>query len=152
MRGLNTREIDSILLNNAVTRKSFLGTYPACMKPKTKRRFYTFITNSDEHDKAGEHWNAWVVNGNTITFFDSFSRSPRADSLPLHYGQMIDKFKTVRFVSKRVQSAKSVSCGLYCIHFIFCMSIGLDVQGFLSDYTKDYRKNDKIVHNIVTEF
>ena len=152
MRGLNTREINGILQNNAVTRRSFLGTYPACMKPKTKRSFYTFITNSDEHHKAGEHWNAWVVNGDMIIFFDSFSRDPRDDHFPFHYRQLIEKFKTVKFVTRRVQSAKSTSCGLFCIHFIFAMTIGLDVPGFLSDYTKDLRKNDIIVLDIVSSF
>jgi hypothetical protein len=149
MSGLNTREIDGILKNNAATRRSFLGTYPACMKPKTRKHFYSFITNSEEHDKPGEHWNAWVVRGDSVTFFDSFSRDPRDEQFPNHYRKLIMNFDKVKFVCQRVQSASSTSCGLFCIHFIFVMSIGLNVQSFLDDYTKNYAKNDDIVFDIV---
>ena len=61
MRNISTTDINHILYENAVTRRYFVGTFPACMAPKTRRKFYTFITNSEEHDKAGEHWNAWRV-------------------------------------------------------------------------------------------
>ena len=152
MTGLNTWELNKMLNGNPVTRRTFLGTYPACMSPKTKRSFNTFITNSEEHDKAGEHWNAWVVNGSTVTFFDSFSRDPRHSNFPKHYMDMIKRFDNVNFVSKRVQSMRSTYCGLFCIHFIYIMSLGLDVTSFLEDYSSNYSKNDNVVAKIVQEF
>ena len=152
MTGLNTWELDMMLHGNAVTQRTFLGTYPACMNPKTKRTFYTFITNSEEHDKAGEHWNAWVVSGSTVTFFDSFSRDPRHKHFPRHYTEFIKKFDKVNFVSKRVQSTKSTYCGLFCMHFIYIMSLGLDVNCFLEDYSSNYDKNDDAVVGITQGF
>ena len=152
MTGLNTWELNMMLQGNTMTRRMFLGTYPACMNPKTKRTFYTFITNSEEHDKAGEHWNAWVVNGQTVTFFDSFSRDPSHKHFPEHYTELIQKFDHVNFVSKRVQSTKSTYCGLFCMHFIYIMSLGLDVTSFLEDYSSNYHKNDNVVAKIVSEF
>ena len=121
-------------------------------EPQTKRTFYTFISNSEEHDKAGEHWNAWVVSGSTVTFFDSFSRDPRHKHFPRHYTEFIKKFDKVNFVSKRVQSTKSTYCGLFCMHFIYIMSLGLDVNSFLEDYSSNYDKNDDAVVGITQGF
>ena len=37
MKSLTTLELDELLKNNAVTKKYFLGTFPACMSPLTTR-------------------------------------------------------------------------------------------------------------------
>ena len=152
MKGLSTQELDAVLKSNAVTKKSFLGTFPACMIPKTRRTFYSFITNSEEHDESGEHWNAWIVERTTLTFFDSFSRDPTDPQFPEHYREIIKNFDTVRYVSRRIQSLKSVFCGHFCIHFIYIMSLGLDVESFLEDYSKKYSRNDDIVLSIISQF
>ena len=44
MKSLTTLELDELLKNNAVTRKYFLGTFPACMSPLTTRKKYSFLT------------------------------------------------------------------------------------------------------------
>ena len=152
MRNISTTDINHILYENAVTRRYFVGTFPACMAPKTRRKLYTFITNSEEHDKAGEHWNAWRVKNQDIIFFDSFSRAPTHPTFPSYYSDIISNFDNVYFVSKRVQSITSEFCGIFCIHWIYIMSLGLDCESFLSDYTPDYVKNDVIVKNIVKSF
>lgn len=152
MKNLSTKELNEILMGNSVTRKTFLGTFPACMVPVTKRKRYAFITNSQEHNKPGEHWNAWFVNEKTITFFDSFSRKPTDLSFPHHYQEIIKKFDNIKYVDVRVQSDTSQRCGLFCIHWIYVMSLGLKYDSFLSDYTENLEKNDYDVLRIVNSF
>ena len=82
MKSLTTLELDELLKNNAVTKKYFLGTFPACMSPLTTRKKYSFFTNTDEHNKGGIHWCAWMVDGDEITFFDSFGRHPKDPAFP----------------------------------------------------------------------
>ena len=73
-------------------------------------------------------------------------------TFPSYYSDIISNFDNVYFVSKRVQSITSEFCGIFCIHWIYIMSLGLDCESFLSDYTPDYVKNDVIVKNIVKSF
>jgi hypothetical protein len=151
MTGLSTYDLNRVLHGNVVTKRTFLGTFPACITPRTRKTFYSFITNSEEHSEAGEHWNAWIIDGRTITFFDSFARNPTNSQFPEHYRDLIKKFDLVRYVSKRVQSFKSVFCGHFCIHFVYIMSLGLKVESFLEDYSDNYDKNDDIVLSIVSQ-
>ena len=73
---LNNFQIDYILKNNYITKKYFIGTFPACQFPDITKTKYGFITNTDTHDKQETHWNAWWVEEDTITFFDSYGRKP----------------------------------------------------------------------------
>jgi hypothetical protein len=149
MKSLTTIQLNKILHENDVTRATFLGTFPACMTPKTKKDCYTFITNSEEHDKGGLHWVAWSVKGKTVTFFDSFSRKPTNPSFPAHFGDILKKYEKTFYVSKRVQAKKSKRCGLFCIHWIYVISLGLDTASFLEEYTANYEKNDVKVLDFV---
>ena len=82
MRGLTTIQLIDVLMGNAVTNKSYIGAFPGCVIPSVKSKRYSFITNTDPHHKSGEHWNAWVVHGEKIVFFDSFGRDPTDSSIP----------------------------------------------------------------------
>ena len=85
MKALTTIELNNILMKNPVTKKSFIGTFPGCVIPSIKSRGYSSITNTELHHEHGEHWNAWVVDGDRILFFDSFGRDPRESSFPEIY-------------------------------------------------------------------
>ena len=50
MRALTTKNIDRVLKTNSVTKKYFLGTYPACILPSRSKQPYSFITNTHIHD------------------------------------------------------------------------------------------------------
>ena len=146
MKALTTHILDDILHRSTVTKNSYVGTFPACMIPKSNKAKYSFITNSESHEKPGEHWNAWVVNGNRAIFFDSFGRPPL--NVSKEYRHFLDKFD-IHWVTSRVQAFGSPACGYYCIHFIYLLSLGFEVKDFLDEYSNDYLKNDKTVYNIV---
>ncbi len=142
---MNTQEVNTRLFQNPVTRRHFLGTYPSCMIPETSKKFYTFITNTQNHDESGEHWNGWVVDRSNVTFFDSFGRSPHS----LGYNDIVKNFRQVRYTTKCVQDFKSQTCGLFCIHFLYVMSLKLPIDLFFSEYSIDLKNNDYVVSTIV---
>ena len=110
MKSLTTLELDELLKNNAVTKKYFLGTFPACMSPLTTRKKYSFLTNTDEHNKGGIHWCAWMVDGDEITFFDSFGRHPKDPAFPRHFSEIMKNFK-LRYSNIQLQDFRSNTCG-----------------------------------------
>ena len=148
-RGLTTNEIDSMLKGNTVTRNHYIGTFPSCFIPNSDKNIYCFITNTDDHDGSGQHWNSWFVRGERITFFDSFGRKYDNENFPKHYLDIVEQFDYVEYTTKRVQDWSAKTCGFYCLHFSFLLSLGLDIRSFLKDYSLDYMKNDKIVLDIV---
>lgn len=149
MKPLNTERLNQILKSNSVTKKYFLGAFPACIYLKTNRDTYCFITNTDEHDKVGEHWNSWFVKNDKVTFFDSFGRPPDDPVFPKHYRNIMKKFNVVEFNRSQIQGRTAQTCGYFCVHFLFVFSLGLGFESFLDDYFKNVELNDIVVYDIV---
>ena len=149
MKPLTTIQLNDVLMNNPVTKKYYIGTFPGCVIPAVKSKKYSFITNTDPHHKGGEHWNAWVVHGEKIVFFDSFGRDPTDSSFPETYKELLNRFKVYKYSKTQVQNFTSFTCGYYCIHFIYILSLGLDFEFFLNEYTDNFEKNDLTVIDFV---
>ena len=149
MKPLTTIQLNNVLMNNPVTKKYYIGTFPGCVIPAVKSKKYSFITNTDLHDQQGEHWNAWMVQGQKVLFFDSFGRDPSDSTFPEIYKELLNGFKILNYTKTRVQNFTSSTCGYYCIHFIYLLSLGLDFEFFLNEYTDDFMKNDIAVIDFV---
>ena len=113
MRSFNTSDIDGILKTHPLTRKSFLGPYPACVFPKTNKKVYSFVSNTSDHLDDGSHWIGWMIDTDCATD-DS--------TLPHHSKTFAKKFRTVQFTKRRIQGLNSVACGYFCIHFTYIFS------------------------------
>ena len=148
---MRTENLNKILQTSAVTRKSYLGTYPACIFPKTNKNMYSFISNTSNHfDTKGEHWVGWFINGDIVSFFDSYGRSPYDVTFPHHFKTFANKFKTLKFSKRRIQGWTSVACGYFTIHFIYDFCLGIDYKNFLNEYSRsNFDRNDSIVYEIV---
>ena len=149
MKALTTQTLNKILLKNPVTKKNFIGTFPGCISPSKDAKQYSFITNTDLHHQSGEHWNAWIVKENKIVFFDSFGRDPRDTSFPDNYKNIVEQFSSLEYSKDRIQSFTSATCGYFCIHFIYVLSLGLDLEFFLNEYSNNFMKNDEFVVDFV---
>ena len=145
MKALTTLDIDHILTNNSVTSQYYIGTYPACILPYSDQKQYSFVTNVENHSEKGLHWTAWYVQDNTILFFDSFGRRYDDETLPGNFKEFVKSFDKVVCAKKRVQSWTSVTCGHFCINFLYLLSLGLDFRFFLNQYTYNFEKNDEEV-------
>lgn len=151
MKPLTTEDLNRILGENNVTRKSYLGTFPACVFPDTRTNSYSFISNTSNHlDLKGEHWVAWFINKDTVKFFDSFGRSPTDSTFYEHFYNFTKKFKKLEYSKRRIQGWTSVACGYFCVHFIYSSCLGFKFLNFLNDYSgNDFKKNDNFVNDFV---
>ena len=149
MKPLTTADINDILFSNPATKRYFLGTYPACVIPKTEKRKYFFISNTASHEHSGEHWNVWRVNGDDVLFFDSFGRSPFSIEFPVYFHEFAKSFKKITFVEKQLQHPFSVACGYYCVKFVYDLSYDLKLDSFLKSFTTNLQLNDEKVNIFV---
>ena len=149
MNSVTTKQLNKMLRGNNVTNRYFLGTLPACIYPNSKNDVYSFITNTDEHNESGEHWNSWFVRGNKVIFFDSFGRALDDGAFPQHYRDFIKKFNKIEYSRTQIQGFNATTCGLFCVHCIYVLSLGLDLNSFINDYYNDFKINDNVVNDIV---
>ena len=143
MSALSNIDLDGILKRDHVTKKRYLGSFPACEIPISKKKFYFFITNTDRHDKPGTHWTAWMVEGDKIEFFDSFGRSPNNNQFPYEFKDFIFD-KNVSYSAFRVQQYTSSTCGYFCMYYIYFRSLGLDFS-YIIKQLENLKENDDIV-------
>lgn len=148
MKPLRTEDLNNILTSNPVTKKTYLGTFPSCVFPKTMKKQYSFISNTSDHlDLHGEHWVAWFIDGTTVKFFDSYGRSPSNETFYDYFNDFTLKFENIKYSGHRIQGWNSVACGYFCIHFIYALSLGIDLKTFLKDYSRTkFESNDYNVY------
>ena len=138
-------------MKNPVTKKSYIGTFPGCLIPSIKSKRYSFITNTDLHHEHGEHWNAWVVHGDKILFFDSFGRDPRDPSFPEIYKDILNRFEFFKYTKPQIKNLASSTCGYYCIHLLYVLSLVLYFEFCKNEYTIDFQRNDITVIEFVND-
>lgn len=146
---LSTIDIDGILRGSNVSKDCFLGAYPACMYPMTRKSRYSFITNTDDHMSGGVHWNAWFVDGDVLSFFDSFGRSHEHPDFPGYYKHLAERFKETKHSIKQIQSFGSWTCGHFCVNYIYTLCLGLDYMDFLDNYSENLTMNDIFVLDFI---
>ena len=149
MKALTTADINNILLSNSSTKRYFIGTFPACIIPKTNKKKYFFISNTASHEHPGKHWIVWKVNGDNVLFFDTFGRSPFDKDFPEYFKDFAKLFKTINHAQKMIQYPFSVACGYFCINFVYDLSYDLSLESFLSKFSSNLQENDKKVYEIV---
>ena len=118
----------------------FNGVYSRNNLSKIKDGAY--VINLDEYKSIGTHWIDLYVNGNNITYFDSFG----IEHIPKEIKHFIGNKNIIANIY-RIQAYNSIMCGYFCIGFIDFMLI--KGKSFL-DYTNlfylnDYEKNDKLI-------
>ena len=141
--------MDRILKTNNVTKHLYTGPFPACIFPDTNRERYLFISNTQEHNGPGDHWVGWFIRNETVVFMDTFGRAPDDETFPNYFSHFIERFKNVEFSRVQIQSMSSIDCGYFCIHFVYVMSLGLDIDCFINEYTTDTLVNDILVHDFM---
>ena len=143
------QDVDRILKNNSITKRHYIGTFPACMFPDTNRERYSFISNTQEHNEPGDHWVGWFIRDGKVTFMDTYGRAPDDETFPHYFSDFIEKFDNVEFSRVKIQSISSQLCGYFCIQFVYIMSLGLDIDAFIKEYTTDTLVNDILVYDFV---
>ena len=116
----------------------FNGVYSRDNLPDEKKD-ETYITSLDEYADIGTHWIALYMNGNAVTYFDSFGVE--------HVPKEIKKFiigSTITTNIFRMQAYGSLMRRYFCIGFINFMLMGKSLQDFtnlfLPNNLKEIRK------------
>ena len=89
---------------------NFNGVYSRNNLPKIKDG--TYVIKRDEYKSIETHWIALYVNGNNITYFDSFG----VEHIPKEIKKFIGN-KNIKANINRMQASDSIMSGLY--QFVF---------------------------------
>ena len=145
---MNTRQVEKIM--KLYTRVPFLGVFssdsdclPSSRKGNSARRNYPycFITNLDPCHEKGTHWVViYVVDKNTVEYFDSFGLGPITKG-HLNY---LSVFSNVLYNVGQIQSNRSQLCGLYCVFFC-SMRMETSFKNILSCFDNRFKENDKVI-------
>ena len=84
-----------------------------------------YVVNLDEYFDIGTYWMALNVNNKTVTYFDSFGIE--------HIPKEIKNFTTNKNIITniyRVQNYDSITCGYFCIGFVYYMCMGKSVADY----------------------
>src|SRR5689334_18280925 len=112
--------IDRVLRQNAVTRKYFLGTFPADKIPKPDRYPASLVVNMDNSDKPGSHWVAmFMPSSQTIFYYDSFGIQPSNKNIQ----KFLRAFDHVERNTTTFQSIDSDICGFFVMYFLYFCSL-----------------------------
>ena len=95
----------------------FNDVYSKNHSPKIKNG--TYVRNLDKYKSTGTHWIVLYVNGNTVTYFDSF----RVEYIPKEIKIFMGNQNVITNIY-RIQAYDSIMCGYCCIGFIDFMLKG----------------------------
>ena len=113
------------------------SAYSKFFLPKIK--YGAYVINLDEYEPIGTHWIALYVNGNNITYFDSFG----VENIPKEIKKLIGNKNIIASIYT-IQAYNSIMCRYVCTGFIDFMLKGkslLDYRNLFSPI--EYEKNDK---------
>ena len=137
------KNINSDILAN----KYFIRVFPRDLLPQKVTYPSSFIINTDNSNKPGEHWLAIYINGDCqLHFFDPLGLPPVFYGLDEYFNNIasIYQFNTLQY-----QNIFSNHCGFYCLLFIFIKSRNKNFNSKL--FTKDFEKNDEIIEKLIKE-
>ena len=85
----------------------------------------TYLTSLDEYADIGTHWIALYMNGNVVTYFDSFE----VEHIPKEIKKLITG-STITTNIVRIQAYGSLMRRYICIGFINLMLMGKSLEDF----------------------
>jgi hypothetical protein len=100
------------------------------------------VFNEDPHDKAGSHWVGLFLDlkKRIAYFFDSYGEEPHK-RIRDWVSKLVPTFKLVH--NKTQHQFENSECGVYCIHFIVRMALGVPFSRIEKDIIRDCQINVK---------
>ena len=100
-----------------------------------------YIVTPDEYESIGTHWIALYVNGENVTYFDTFG----AGHIPNEIKKVIGNRNIITYIY-RTQAYYSIMCGYFCIGFIDFLLKDKSLLNYINLFShNEYKKNDKII-------
>lgn len=144
---MNTVTLCQLACSDGLIRKSFGGVFASDSLPIYKNNFSSYIINLDAHTLPGSHWTAVFFTSNAQAFyFDSFGHKPKNKNI-LNF--MKRNASMIYYNKICVQDYYSVTCGYYCLFFLYCCVRNLKMNR-LSLINR--KKNEIFIKNFIRKF
>ena len=141
---MDTQTINQLLKNT----KYFIGTFACDLLPSRFKKPALFVVNTDPSNRPGEHWIALFINSNGKgEYFDSFGLPPLNENIIKFL--LINCPNGFLYNPRTLQCLKCITCGHYCVVYVKLRSIGKTFCNFISLFTTNTFKNEKIVRKII---
>ena len=129
--------------------KNYDGSYAVDELKNVKlRNFPCFLTiNLGSRQSEGTHWISLAIYLNHIFVCDSLGGINPTKTIPIDLINFLDLISINRTlcISRQLQPLNSKKCGNYCVLFVLEMFKHNSFNQFLSIFTHDKIKNDKII-------
>ena len=145
---MNTEEIFDLMKSDREIRKKFMGVYALDLIPHHLPIPCFIVVNLDSSEKKGSHWIVLHFQRKHVEYFDSLGKEPVKS---IHNLLTSNEF-IYKYNKKRLQSAYTESCGLFCFYYSYYSCRKIDYNMILSNFTSNQECNEKIVKNLYSEF
>lgn len=149
---MKTSDITTQLSSHPHTRRQFLGTFPSDMCPKKAKPLTCFVSNTQPHTEAGQHWIAFYVKSDgNIYYFDPYGLPP----ISINHQRFLQKSTDNRgtYNKQQLQNLYSKTCGAHCINFLIETCRTQDPQHTLDNLLNlPTNFTDRIVEPLMTVY
>ena len=121
---MDARELEKYIRRDPQMNAVTWGVFARDELPRDDLLPGTYVVNS--HDAPGEHWFLIFVEDG-MELYDSLGRSPK------DYGI----YQPCDYLSKRLQSYNSNTCGQYVLYFLYWRSRGIDMYSLFTSLKND---------------
>ena len=129
-----------------------IGVFSKDRLPADKKVGTYFVNMESYNDGDGTHWVCFRLFPNRkVIYFDSFGMPPPQEILDWTHS-----FKPIATNNRQIQDVKSSLCGWFCICLDYFFTYDIcsnnvfdEFENFLSIWSPDTKKNDKIVKDIL---
>jgi hypothetical protein len=129
----------------------FDGVFALNSFPKKLKKNHICIVNTSTTFEAGKHWICIGHYDNQLQVFDSLGSSPDFINTHLH----VNNVKKFKFNDTPVQSPDSVQCGEYCLYYVFCRVLNMDLtfeELLNAIFVADVNINEMIIKKFYDNF
>ena len=141
---MNTKNIFDFFENDSISNKHFIGVFARDELPKKINGLASFIVNTDNSNKSGEHWLSFYFDEDGVCyFFDPLGFSPKYNNFEIFIKQNCKKYF---YNDQRIQSLFSTNCGYFCCLFIYKKSRNYSFEKFLNLFFKDCNLNENLIN------
>jgi hypothetical protein len=149
---LSTQDLENFLCNDVFLCHNSGGVFPIDKLPKEKTNKKCFIINSDPSFLPGEHWIAiFFPNKGLAEFFDSMGRNPSFYSELLLDFLLKQNSNGFMYNTKKFQSIKSSTCGMFCLYFLYYRIRGDKFSDLINRFGNNLLQNDSIVTDFYSQ-
>lgn len=147
---MDTTELKICLGQYGFLEKQSIGVFPADQLPKITRLPSSFIANTDDSTRDGQHWVAFHISDDKkLEYFDSYGMKPNNK----YFETFIKKFRKQICNKQRLQGPLSTTCGQYALAFLFHRAQGLSLDEIVGKFSKnDLHENDHLVQDMVAYY